>query len=96
MSKVTRPLQGRIVRARRVYAYLTLRHIPQQKLARRVPVRALSSLRIENARLILDEIVSRRLGVDSEVGGLGAVALADCVTLLLLGSDVVGAVAGLD
>jgi len=71
--------------------YLILNHIPLQQLARRVPIRSLRNLRVENTSLVLDEIVSRRLGVDREVGGLAA--LAHLVTLLLHGPDIVGAAA---
>jgi hypothetical protein len=73
-----------------------LNHIPLQKLTWRIPVRTLRNLRVKNTTLILDEVIGRCLGMDGEVGGLGAVTLADLVSLLLHGPDIVGAVAGLD
>jgi hypothetical protein len=89
---MTRSLPRLFVQTRRVLAYLILNHISLQQLARRVPIWSLGDLRVENATLIFDEVVRRRLSMDGEVGGL---ALAELVTLLLHGSDIVGAVAGL-
>lgn len=71
-----------------------MHHIPLQKLTGRIPIRSLRNLRVQNTALVLDEIISRRLGMDSEVCCLAA--LAQLVSLLLHGSDIVGAVAGLD
>jgi hypothetical protein len=55
----------------------------------------LRHLRVKNTALVLDKIVSRCLSMDGEVRSLGA-ALSQLVALLLHGSDIVGAVAGLD
>ena len=71
-----------------------MHHIPLQKLTGRIPIRSLRNLRVQNTALVLDEVISRRLGMDSEVCCLAA--LAQLVSLLLHGSDIVGAVAGLD
>ena len=92
----TRPGHSRIslCKHEETITYLILNHIPLQELARRVPVRTLRDLGVEDASLILDEVVSRGFSVDGEVGRLAA--LAHLMTLLLHGSDIVGAAACLD